>query len=67
MRGIFQETGPLGMLEASDYDALDFVSPFIGSFLDVRCGNLESADVTKSYTRYADLVNFIYRRGEKRG
>lgn len=67
MTVIFQETGLIGMLEASDYYVLDSVSTFIGAFLDVCCGSLESADMTKSYTRNVDLVSCIYRRDEEPG
>lgn len=67
MTGIIQEMGLTGILEASDYDALDFLSFVFGAILDVLCGNLESAEVMKSYPRYVDLVNFIYFRGEKPG
>lgn len=47
MTGIFQETGLLGMIEASDYDPLGSISSFIVEILEVCCGNLKSTDVTK--------------------
>lgn len=64
LNGFFTETGIVGMLEAKEYDSVDMVSPFLGAIIDACCGLTDTADVTQSYTDYADLVDFIYRRND---
>ncbi|NJK52916.1 MAG: hypothetical protein HC936_08975 [Leptolyngbyaceae cyanobacterium SU_3_3] len=62
LTGLFNENGLHGMLEASDYDAVDNVSPFLGAIVDSLCGLNSTAEVTKAMTEYVDMVNFVFRR-----
>lgn len=43
----FTETMFTGMLEVPDYDAVDVISPFIGSIVDDCCGLFEIPKITK--------------------
>lgn len=45
------------MLEASDYDAVDLVSPFIGAIVDTCCRLFKSGEITNIFTKYVDVMN----------
>lgn len=51
LSGISTEPRILGMLEATYYKQIDFLSLFIGEISDVRCRNSSSDFVTKVFTR----------------
>lgn len=44
------------MLQASDYESVDQVSPFNGAVVDVLCEIDKCADVASVFTKYADLI-----------
>lgn len=50
------------MLQVSDYNLVDVVSPFIGALLDQRCKLFGTAKITKSFTEYFDVVSGMYGR-----
>lgn len=47
----------MGMHEASDYDSVDSVSPFIGAIVKNFCSQFESAVATKSFIDNVDVVD----------
>lgn len=47
------------MLQASDFGAIDIISPFLGVFVAELCGLREEASITAVFTKYVDVVNFI--------
>lgn len=51
-----------GMLETSDFNAVDDVSFFVGALVDTFCGLSSIAEVTTTLTEYIDIVNFVFRR-----
>ena len=61
LNGLFLENGLAGLLQASDFDRIDKVSPFLGAMADSFCGNSRKAEITKVYTRYVDLLHFATR------
>lgn len=56
------DLGLTGMLEAYDYNAVEIISPFLGSPFDEFCGLFETTGATKVFTQYVDTVNFIFRK-----
>lgn len=52
---LFRNKGLTGMLETKDMDNTDNDSPFLGTIVDVYCGN-ENDDVTRICTSYVDTV-----------
>lgn len=52
---LFTEAGLLGMLEESDYDSVDMVSPFLGSIIHPCRGEVDYAPVTTTFTNYVDV------------
>lgn len=54
------------MLEASDYDAIDIVSPFIGAIAVRLCG-LACSSITKVVSSYVDLLSLVFRGGQRAG
>lgn len=52
----------MGMLEVSDYDSADIVSPFISALVNEFWDLFESAEATKSFTEYVDVVNCMYEK-----
>lgn len=54
------------MLGASNYGALDMVSPFIRVIVDRLCG-LDCGLITKTFTLYAELLRFVYWRRMRPG
>lgn len=62
LTGLFNENGLHEMLKASDFDAIDNVSPVLDGFVDALCSLCRSAKVTSAMTEYVDMVNFMFRR-----
>jgi len=60
--GFFTESRILGMLEASECDAVDMVSPFMEAILDMCSGTSNNSLVTLCYKVYVDMTDFIFRR-----
>lgn len=50
--GIFTESGLIEMLQASDVESLDKVSPFVGAITDRSCEQSTTSPVTKVCTNY---------------
>lgn len=48
------------MLEASDFDAIDNVPPFLGVVVDNKRGHYLIIEVAKAFTKYLDLAIFIF-------
>ena len=67
LSGFFTDSGILGMLEASDLDRIDEVSPFLGAIIDRCCGETKNAPVTTVFTLYVNLLNEIHCRGRTPG
>lgn len=65
LRELITEIGLMGVLQTADFELLDNISPYFGAFVDKLCGFHESALITKVFTKYVDLVNFIFRRNFK--
>lgn len=55
------------MLEASVYNAVDPVSPFLGAPIDTFCGLFETAEATKVFIQYVYMVKFILGKFFKQG
>lgn len=62
LNGFFRDAGLTGRLEASDYDAVDLVSLFLGALADEFCGLYKTAEVTKVFTQYVNNVNFVFKK-----
>lgn len=58
----YAETRIQGLLEASDFDSIEIVLPFVGVLVDAFREKTKSVDVIKAFTRYVDMVNFMFRR-----
>lgn len=46
------------MLEASDDDSMDQVSPFLGAISDFLYGRLNIPEITEVVKCYVDLISF---------
>lgn len=62
---LLREDELLEMLEASDFDAVDDVSPLLSTFIGSICGLLLTAEVTRAMTKYVDTVNVFRNRSLK--
>lgn len=62
LKGFFAENGLTEMMKASDFDGVDQVSPFIGSVVDVLCGNENCLVATTVVTLCFDLARFLFTR-----
>lgn len=51
------------MLEESYYESIFNILPFLEALVNAFCGNVESAEVTETFTSYVNMVNFVFRRG----
>lgn len=60
--GLFVEEGLIGMLEASDNNRIDHVSPVLDAIVDVFCENDYKALVTKVLTLYSDINTTLKRK-----
>lgn len=45
----FTENGILGIVEATDFESVGLVSPFLGEIVDTLCGDSSTATVTKVF------------------
>lgn len=59
---MFKENRLHGMLEASDYEAIDSLSLFLGALANNLCDLLVNTEMKKGLTEYADMMNFSYKR-----
>lgn len=59
--GLFSEIGLVRMLEASDYNSVDQVSPFFGAITDSFRKNVFYSEVTKVSTLFVELLRAIHR------
>lgn len=55
------------MLEARDFDSIDMVSTFLEAIVDIGCGTEEEELLTKCFTLYVDLVEFLFSRSPRHG
>lgn len=62
--GFSNETYITGMLEASDYEALDMVSTFIGTLVDRLC-RFECGLIAKAFTLHDELLKFVHLKGRR--
>lgn len=51
LTGPYNENGQHGMVEASDFEAVDNVSSFFGALVDAFCGLSRTTDVTSAMTK----------------
>lgn len=58
----FGEKSLMSMLEVSDYDSTDIVSPLISALVNRFCSLFEAAEAIKSFTEYVDVVNCMYKK-----
>ena len=65
--GIFLEDGLVGLLQAKDFQSLDMVFPIVGGFIDRCCGEVSDCPNTRVFTKYSDVLNFVFRRRLKLG
>lgn len=63
--GFYTEIAIQGMLKVSDHDSPDNGLLFLGALVDAFCGISKSAKVVKTFTRYVDMVNCMFRRGQE--
>lgn len=61
LNGLFTSDGICGMLEAKNYRHVDYVFPFLASFVDRICGEKECMTTAISVI-YIDLVNWVLER-----
>lgn len=59
--GFYSDAGVSRMLQASYYDAVDLVLPFFGALVDEFCGLYETAEVTKVFTQYIEMMFYILK------
>lgn len=59
---LFAETGLMEMLEASDFEAVDIVSPLLGAIVYRFCGLVEEVYVTTVFKKYEYLTSFLFRK-----
>lgn len=58
------EARVIRMLEVSNFDALEMVSPFIGGIADRLCDHL-CETISHVFTSYAYLLSMVIRRNER--
>lgn len=58
---LFPETSIIKMLEASDYKAVDKIPLFLGALVEECCGTNGTANHTRVFTMYVDMVDSTYR------
>lgn len=51
IRGLFSDHGVMGMLQASAYENVDNLSPFLEATLDGFCGFTEATEKTTAYVQ----------------
>lgn len=61
LHGSLTEAGLAGMLEDYEYVTVDIVFFFTWEVADECCGLIESANITRMFTKYVDIVNHVYR------
>lgn len=59
MTGCSSETGLSGMLESTDYDSLDQISPFLGVITDVICRNETESVIKKLFTENVEFIQCL--------
>lgn len=59
---MFNEDRIKDMLEASDYDSIDNVSPFFGELLDSVCGFPKTRETISAITNYVDKAIYLCKR-----
>lgn len=57
LNGLFAESGLIGMLETTDYEAIEVAFPYYGAIVDKFCGLDKSADITQVLTACDDNIN----------
>lgn len=62
LTGLINENGLHRILVASDSDAKDNVSPFLGGLVDSMYGLFVAVETTKTLTEYVDMVKFLCKR-----
>lgn len=50
------------MLDASDFDAAENVSPFLSALVDAFCGLSRTAEVVSAMTEYVGMMSLVFRR-----
>lgn len=55
------------MLEASNYDAVDTVPPFMGAILYKYCAFIFTPIITKVFTKHVNLVNLVFQKYQDLG
>ena len=57
LNGLYKQDGLTGMLEAKNYRSIDTVFPFIATYIDRCCGELD-APITSICTQYIDILTW---------
>lgn len=52
------------MLDASDPDFIENVSPFLGWLVDSHFGLDKTSETISAFAKYVDMVNFLFKRDE---
>lgn len=60
--GCFQESEIPELLEAGDYEHIDFLSLFYGEFVVTISGYSSTNSLTRHFSRYTNHINFSQRR-----
>lgn len=56
MKGLFNDNGMIGVLDAVDLKQIDNVSPFVGLVFEKSCAEKDTAPDSKAFTAYAALL-----------
>lgn len=63
LNGLFTNDGLKGMLEGKDYQAVDYIFPFVAAFTDRCLGRVDSHEQTTVHTKYTELMNLVTGNG----
>lgn len=64
LTGLFNKTELHGILEASDFDALNNVYTFFDFLVVALCRLSRSVEKTSAMTKYVDIMNSVFRHHE---
>lgn len=62
LNGLVNKDGTDSMLEASEFDSINNISPFLRELVDGLCGLTKSTETTSAFIEYVDTVNILFKR-----
>lgn len=54
--GLFIDDGTVGMLETTDHQLIEMVSPYLGDLADICCGYFGTESVTSISLKFVEMV-----------